>query len=898
MGATDFSFSRSARSLFVLLVAGGGLLLAQTPTRIIYVNGIMNSKQDVLDRINRMNVILSASINHTASKRLFSYPNIKNDTSLNELLYNPIGYDGSNQTDNWLSFQGFVGNCVTELQDSHEIFVLKSDEENYALAMSQMLGTSSITSSGTPPATSIPIDKVAAVNVAQYATAANMVGLVTLSPMCSDPQSDNLGITVDRMLGTANVVTNLVNEIKLNGPAIVVAHSQGNLLANLAYATLAADPSIDDVRKHMVIVNVANTSRFSTDGLDLTHPLDSVLYPNVGTIGTSLQNLPVNFGWMRTTAEQAWVSAPFIIHPVMFQMPYPGFWPCAGPCSHGILETYLADDRYVDPIDGQFPNGTFTFSTTPVPGDSPDLPGHSFRSRFEDLIYAAVKRLDLARYGTQLPVISALNSYSASAASPFLMECSAADPDGTVVSATIQDDAKVIFPTPMPCVFTPAQTVAITPLITIPANMKGQTLSFTISATDNSGATVSKKTDVVVAPNVAPQFGFIPHYSITSGQPLSISIPVSDSDGKVVSASIAPNATDFYPLASSWSVSDVNGISQLSASLNTVSLIAGRTYSFNVTIIDDNGAPATQTVYFDVTAPNAKPVASIERQLNSPDGTVTLLGLATDPDGISEKGRWVCTDAAFPFDSGPLSLTTSGGGSFTAAPFQIQLPTVTSDTTLRFTYTVTDESGLASDPAMVDVLVKATPLPGTFFDDFDVPSLNLDNWTADTDGSGSALNISGGVASLHRSTWGYVSYWQIRSKNEFGPGTRVELRGRLADYFVLTPYSGSAPFGCGFRGVGLNLYAYGSCYEGGGPWYDGVSVFDQYFPVGGSQAYNQYHDMVVDYRKDGVVELKLDGVLLFQTPTAGMTQLLHIEINASKPGDAPTLLDNCRVTVY
>jgi hypothetical protein len=844
------------------------LLHAQENIRVYYVNGINCSRDNADSTVAKIDAILRNSQNHSDFRRTFE---VRRE-------YNLVGYANGPSiqipyfSDLWHDCQELYQLkaceewCFSTGTNWKSLFESKpSESAKYDLATMQRIKSGNV------------VAPLGALVAPEQAYLSNVDGYWYSAAPYTERESVDGNLRAE-LQPTRTTIEMLKNDMIQPGYVVVVAHSEGNLLANIAYAWACVETS-GEAAKRVRIVNLANTSAVSVHGLNITHSYDTV-------ISDGLKNTLASYWWRNVDGVNQ-ITTPFPVADYTCVTPDPVMLGDLGT----PISLHSVDDNYLSPTR----TATYTASST---GINFTANPQTFAAFFEDMVYAAVRGIDIEQYGTQLAAFNLQDSYNVVGGSMFTLVGTATDQDGFVTTVTVQDEPSVIFPSPLVCGAGSSKTLSFSASIPIPSDAKGKVLTLSAAAKDNTDVWGIKKVALNVAPNVPPQFGFIPHYSITSEQPLTLSIPVSDSDGKVVSASIAPNATDFYPLASSWSISDTNGISQLSASLNTVALIVGRTYAFNVTIVDDNGAPATQTVYFDVTAPNARPVASIERQLNSPDGTVTLLGLATDPDGVSEKGRWVCTDAVFPFDSGFLSLSSTSGGSFAAAPFQIQLPSVTADTTLRFSYVVTDESGLASDPATVDVFVKATPLPGTFFDDFDVSSLNLDNWTADTDGSGTALSISGGIASLHRSAWGYVSYWQIRSKNEFGPGTRVELRGRLADYFSLTPYSGNAPFGCGFRGVGSNLYAYGSCYEGGGPWYDGVTVFDQYFQVGGSQAYNQYHDMVVDYRKDGVVEVMLDGVLLFQTPTTGMTQLLHIEVNASKPGDAPTLLDNCRVTVY
>ncbi|MDP2816022.1 MAG: DUF1566 domain-containing protein, partial [Rectinemataceae bacterium] len=94
------------------------------------------------------------------------------------------------------------------------------------------------------------------------------------------------------MSATQTTANGIAKEVLKLGPSIVVAHSQGNLLANLAYAKLVSDGV--DTSKLIRIVNVANTSEFSVNNLNLTHSDDNAL--------KALTVLPsLGFNWTRTT---------------------------------------------------------------------------------------------------------------------------------------------------------------------------------------------------------------------------------------------------------------------------------------------------------------------------------------------------------------------------------------------------------------------------------------------------------------------------------------------------------------------------------------------------------------------------------------------------------------------
>lgn len=174
---------------------------------VVYINGIQNTLVDAKE--TKMHEILNASVNHTGSiKRNFKV----------FLIWNPIGWFGTKYTDDLL-------------QDKMELFLLKTAEEKFASDFIKIMEPFNLSKT---------IDRDAATRVSAY--------LEDMTPGDNSLETDNK-ITDSDMHNTKNAALLLVNWIKVWGSAIVVAHSQGNLLANLAYAKLASEYG-NDVSKY------------------------------------------------------------------------------------------------------------------------------------------------------------------------------------------------------------------------------------------------------------------------------------------------------------------------------------------------------------------------------------------------------------------------------------------------------------------------------------------------------------------------------------------------------------------------------------------------------------------------------------------------------------------------
>jgi hypothetical protein len=136
------------------------------------------------------------------------------------------------------------------------------------------------------------------------------------------------------MEGARQTALALLERVNRFDATIVVAHSQGNLLAHLAYAALVADIG-DAASGRLRIVNVANTAEVSANDLVVTHESDVAL--------RLLTQLPGAFAltspWRETPSCQPPALCPFRLGP-------PSLGAASGygdTARHSFLDTYLSD---------------------------------------------------------------------------------------------------------------------------------------------------------------------------------------------------------------------------------------------------------------------------------------------------------------------------------------------------------------------------------------------------------------------------------------------------------------------------------------------------------------------------------------------------------------------------
>lgn len=381
-----------ARALVRLLAAAAFALVAMpalaATTKIIFVNGIQNNtRSSAWDSVREIQRVLDLSANHGVAKLDFEVL----------LRYNPDGFT----SDSTPAGCNYACQAALLRQDYKELFIQKTAEEHFYGDFPKIVSLYNVIST---------IDKAAAANVAAYID--KLPGGNSLEP--DEKASKELAA---QLAPNAVVARGLVSDVKAAGAAIVVAHSQGNLLANLAYAQLASELG-DSVRKTVRVVNVANTTRFSVSGLDITHANDGALFSAATRCclsDRSLETLPSQgANWTRTTPytqSTADCATNGACNLVLAQATFRGAT-TPGLLDHEFVATYLST---VD-----LPEDPSARLTVPLTSGKT-----RFVDRFEDFIYAAATSLN-AESGAGVPfdVYNSLGDRQFCTVSEIALDCS------------------------------------------------------------------------------------------------------------------------------------------------------------------------------------------------------------------------------------------------------------------------------------------------------------------------------------------------------------------------------------------------------------------------------------------------------------------------------------------
>lgn len=324
-------FSRALLCIVLFFFGHQFAVADDAPIHVVYINGIQSLHDDVIHiDVKKVRDILTDSVNHSP-KRPF----------IVEAVYNPIGWFGIK-----------TGSSFEE--DVMELFLLKTAEEKYAPFFPSI---------AVPHNDPKPIFVPAAKAVKTFLD--NMLPGGTIL-------EDKEWIAAADMNATQKAARDLAAKIGDLKRAIVVAHSQGNLLAHLAYASVASEHG-DDTTRMMRVLNVANNARFSVNGLDFTRTEDRALL--------GLEILPSVLEWWRNTPS---CTAPKLCN---FSLADPTMIDASGagdPAGHEFVKTYLSDFTVSLSETGRTNGVAFTPGAT------------RFRDRFEDFVYAAAASLDAA----------------------------------------------------------------------------------------------------------------------------------------------------------------------------------------------------------------------------------------------------------------------------------------------------------------------------------------------------------------------------------------------------------------------------------------------------------------------------------------------------------------------
>jgi len=216
-------------------------------------------------------------------------------------------------------------------------------------------------------------------------------------------------------------------------------------------------------------------------------------------------------------------------------------------------------------------------------------------------------------------------------------------------------------------------------------------LIFAITVTDNDGGTATDTVAISVYPvNALPTAQAGTDQTVDEQTTVTLSASASDTDGRIVSYLWKQVAGTTVALSDNTSAVPT---------FATPTLTIAETLTLVVTVTDNEGGTATDTVFVTVNPVNALPTVVGVDQTVYAQTRVTLTASATDTDGTIDSYLWTQTSAGTAvtlYDSGAEEPT------FTA-------PIITTAETLTFEVTVTDnEDGTATDT--IDVIVMPPKL--------------------------------------------------------------------------------------------------------------------------------------------------------------------------------------------
>lgn len=279
----------------------------------------------------------------------------------------------------------------------------------------------------------------------------------------------------------------------------------------------------------------------------------------------------------------------------------------------------------------------------------------------------------------KVPVVSAGGDRTVKGGAMVQLSASATDPDGTVISyawtQTSGPTVRLVNATSPGASFT------------APGGTADTVLTFKVTVTDDQGG---QGTDTVVVTvtekaNQLPAVSAGTDLAVDEGVAVTLTASASDPDGTVAGHAWAQTGGPTVKLT---------GATSASASFTAPAVTADTALTFQVTVTDDRGGQATDTVQVTVRNRNQLPTVDAGADLTvNEEAAVQLGATASDADGTVKTYAWKQVSGV------TVSLSGANGATpgFTA-------PTVTADSVLTFEVTVTDDQGgKAADTVSVTV---------------------------------------------------------------------------------------------------------------------------------------------------------------------------------------------------
>ena len=350
----------------------------------------------------------------------------------------------------------------------------------------------------------------------------------------------------------------------------------------------------------------------------------------------------------------------------------------AGPAAYSI-----SNNAALSPTMNGLGTGTYTFRLTVT-----DNKGATTHDDINIIVKAAVNQSPDVSAGADVTIALPTSSV--------LMKATASDPDGSIAKYTWTKAAG-------PVAYTISDASVINPTI---SGLTAGIYTFSLSVTDNSGATAFDDINIVVnpAPIIPPTVDAPP--TVNTGADITITLPINSVVMKTTASD--PDGTIAKYAWTKAAGPALYTISDASLPNPTISGLTAGTYTFSLTVTDNKGATALDDINIIVnSAPTLAPPVNTPPTVNAgndvtitlPTNSVVMKATASDPGGSIAKYVWT---------------KVAGPSSYSISDISGLNPTVVGLVagTYIFRLAVTDNSGISAyDDINIIVIPGATPPP-------------------------------------------------------------------------------------------------------------------------------------------------------------------------------------------
>ncbi|MGS2720378.1 PKD domain-containing protein [Paraglaciecola aestuariivivens] len=267
----------------------------------------------------------------------------------------------------------------------------------------------------------------------------------------------------------------------------------------------------------------------------------------------------------------------------------------------------------------------------------------------------------------QAPQVDAGEDQSLNEKSSFKLVASASDSDGSIASYAWTQTAGTTVD------LGNANTASLT--LTAPSVENDETLTFSVTVLDDEGASNTDSVNVtVINVNLGPSVNAGTDQSVDEEASFSLLASASDPDGSIVSYAWSQT---------SGSLVDLGSADSANLELVAPSVTEDETLSFEVTVTDNHGETASDSVLVQVNNVNKFPTVELGDNLTINEGAeFTLVANATDSDGSIVSYQWTQTSG--------IEFETAATNQ---ASLEVVAPYVSEPIVVTFEVIVTDNQG-------------------------------------------------------------------------------------------------------------------------------------------------------------------------------------------------------------